>query len=154
MAIGGSIMNNSIEVKLKSIPENIKLARNIVASMLVDVDPTLSYINEVKSIVSEAVTNSIIHGYDSDETKFVDLKVELNENYIRIEVADDGIGIEDIESARMPMFTTKHEDERSGLGFTIMDLFSDFISIKSSPNCGTKVVCKRNLEKDKKAKVA
>ncbi len=139
-------MNNHIEVKFKALPENIKLARNITSSFLLEINPTLGFINEVKSIVSEAVTNSIIHGYESDPNKYVDLKLMLNGNNIEIYVEDSGKGIEDVDAARMPMFTSKKDTERSGLGFTIIEVFSDSTEVISKLGEGTLVKCVKELE--------
>ncbi len=139
-------MDNHIEVKFRALPENIKLARNITSSFLLEVNPTLGFINEVKSIVSEAVTNSIIHGYESDPNKYVDLKLMFNGNNIEIYVEDKGKGIEDIETARMPMFTSKKDTERSGLGFTIIEVFSDSTEVYSKLGEGTLVKCIKSLE--------
>ncbi len=139
-------MNNHIEVKFKALPENIKLARNITSSFLLEKNPTLGFINEVKSIVSEAVTNSIIHGYESDSSKYVELKLYLNDDNIEIYVIDTGKGIEDVDTARMPMFTSKHDSERSGLGFTIIEVFSDETNVESKVGEGTLVKCIKELE--------
>ncbi len=139
-------MNNHIEVKFRAIPENIKLARNIASSFLLEKNPTLGFINEIKSIVSEAVTNSIIHGYESDPNEYVSLKLLLNDNNVEIHVEDTGKGIEDVETARMPMFTSKQDSERSGLGFTIIEVFSDSTEVISKIGEGTLVKCIKELE--------
>ncbi len=120
-------MNNIMEVKFSAKSENESLARVIVASFAAKLDPTLDELADIKTAVSEAVTNSIIHGYDEDDSKFVYLRCEINENTIKVVVEDRGHGIEDISMAMQPLYTSKPELERSGMGFTVMESFMDDI---------------------------
>lgn len=130
-------MDNLLQIRLKSINENIALSRNIMGVLVLSHNPTMSFVNELKTIVSEAVTNAIIHGYGGKDCFEVVLDIELNDTEIKVGITDYGIGIENIEEAKVPMFTTKKEDDRSGLGFTIMEIFSDTFSVKSDVGKGT-----------------
>ena len=108
-------MNNIVEVKFSARSENESFARVIVASFAAKLDPTLDEIADIKTAVSEAVTNSIIHGYDEDETKFVNIRCEIEDREINITVEDTGNGIEDLDMAMQPLYTSKPELERSGM---------------------------------------
>ncbi|MFR8619920.1 MAG: anti-sigma F factor, partial [Romboutsia timonensis] len=124
---------------------NESLARVIVASFAAKLDPTLDELADIKTAVSEAVTNSIIHGYDEDDSKFVYLRCEINENTIKVVVEDRGHGIEDISMAMQPLYTSKPELERSGMGFTVMESFMDDITVSSIKDEGTKVVMTKKI---------
>lgn len=132
-------MYNEMKVSFLSKKENVAFARGIAISFLVGLDLELCVVNEIKTIISEGITNAIVHGYDDDETKFVELKMSYDNFNIYIVIHDSGKGIEDIEKAREPLFSTKIEEERAGLGFTIMEVFSDKLEIKSSVNQGTEL---------------
>ena len=138
-------MNNIMEVKFSAKSENESLARVIVASFSAKLDPTLDELADIKTAVSEAVTNSIIHGYDEDDSKFVYLRCEINENTIKVVVEDRGHGIEDISMAMQPLYTSKPELERSGMGFTVMESFMDDITVSSIKDEGTKVVMTKKI---------
>ena len=138
-------MNNIMEVKFYAKYENESLARVIVASFAAKLDPTLDELADIKTAVSEAVTNSIIHGYDEDDSKFVYLRCEINENTIKVVVEDRGHGIEDISMAMQPLYTSKPELERSGMGFTVMESFMDDITVSSIKDEGTKVVMTKKI---------
>ncbi|MFH5796878.1 anti-sigma F factor, partial [Clostridium perfringens] len=99
-------------------------------------DPTLDEIADIKTAVSEAVTNSIIHGYDEDETKFVNIRCEIEDREITITVEDTGNGIEDLDMAMQPLYTSKPELERSGMGFTVMESFMDKVTVSSKKGEG------------------
>jgi stage II sporulation protein AB (anti-sigma F factor) len=132
-------MDNELKCILKAKKCNIKLARNIAQIFFSQLDSTLSFLNEIKTIVSEAITNAIIHGYNEDELMDIFMNLSYDENYVYIEVIDKGVGILDIELAKTPMFTTKGDDERSGLGLTLIDVFSDEMIIESSLGEGCKI---------------
>ena len=132
-------MDNEIRITFKSKKTNIAIIRNMVGAMLVEYNPTITYINEVKTIISEGITNSIIHGYSGNEDNYIDLGINISNSKIVIDITDTGCGIEDVELAKEPLYTTKAEEERSGLGFTIMELFCDKLEIESIPNKGTNV---------------
>lgn len=133
-------MYNEMNVKFLSKLENVTLARTLAVGFLVDLNLNLNTMNEIKTIISEAVTNSIVHGYLNDEDKWVELRMAYDEEVIEIEIIDEGIGIEDIEKAKEPLFTSKADEERAGLGFTIMEVFTDNLEIKSAVNIGTSVL--------------
>ncbi len=121
---------NKMSLEFKAKTSNISFARSTAQAFLMGLDFSISYLNEIKTIVSEAVTNSIVHGYQRDESKDVLLEMAYDEDSIYINVFDNGKGIEDIEKAKEPLFTTD-ELERSGLGFTIMEVFSDQLIVES-----------------------
>ena len=139
-------MSNIMEVKFSAKSENESLARVIVASFAAKLDPTIDELSDIKTAVSEAVTNAIIHGYEEDESQFVYLRCELIENSIKIVVEDYGKGIEDVEEARQPMFTSKPELERSGMGFSFMESFMDDVQVASIVGEGTKVIMTKTIE--------
>jgi len=140
------VRDNSASVKILNIPENVSLARIITTGFIAQLDPTVSETSEIKTAVSEAVTNAIIHGYDGTVGE-VELKLSNEGNKITIEISDNGIGINDVQAVRKPMFTTKPEMERSGLGFTVMESFMDTVEVKSAPGEGTTVTLTKTLGK-------
>lgn len=133
-------MYNEIKTTFLAKIDNVLLARTIGVGFLVDLDLKLNFLNEVKTLISEAVTNAIVHGCLSDEKKYVYFNISYDDVNIYIEVEDKGVGIEDIAKAREPLYSSKFETERAGLGFTIMEVFSDNLEIKSKVNVGTKVI--------------
>ncbi|MBC5997522.1 anti-sigma F factor [Romboutsia ilealis] len=138
-------MSNIMEVKFSAKSENESLARVIAASFAAKLDPTLDEIADIKTAVSEAVTNAIIHGYDEDESKFVYLKCKIEGNKVEIIVEDEGHGIEDVDLAMQPLYTSKPELERSGMGFSVMESFMDDVKVSSIQNKGTKVIMLKNI---------
>lgn len=140
---------NKMELKFSSISENESFARVAVGSFIARLDPTVDELIEIKTVVSEAVTNSIIHGYHNDPNNEILIYCEINGSEIEIMIEDYGVGIENIELAMEPLFTTKPELERSGMGFTIMDNFMDGLEIESNIGKGTKVKLKKHLTKNK-----
>ena len=139
-------MNNIVEVKFSARSENESFARVIVASFATKLDPTLDEIADIKTAVSEAVTNAIIHGYNEDETKFVNIKCEIEDRDIIIAIEDNGEGIENLDMAMQPLYTSKPELERSGMGFTVMESFMDKVTVSSKKGEGTKVVMKKTIK--------
>ena len=137
-------MDNKINLKFLSISENESFARNVIASFILPLNPTLAEINDVKTAVSEAVTNAIVHGY-LNKTEIVELEAEIKDKTLHIVVKDNGVGIENVEKAIEPFFTTKKEDERSGMGFTIMKTFMDDVKVKSSLNEGTIITMTKTI---------
>lgn len=138
-------MSNIMEVKFSAKSENESLARVIVASFAAKLDPTLDEIGDIKTAVSEAVTNAIIHGYEEDESQLVYLRCKIKENTIKIVVEDRGKGIEDISMAMQPLYTSKPELERSGMGFTVMESFMDGVTVSSIKDEGTKIVMTKKI---------
>jgi len=136
---------NEMSIRFDSYSANEGFARVAVAAFLADLDPTLDELADVKTAVSEAVTNSIIHGYDNRIGKIFLTCAKEDERQIQIEVVDYGKGIEDIEKAKEPFYTTRPELERSGMGFAFMEAFMDEVEIDSSPGHGTTVRMKKQL---------
>ena len=139
--------SNSFEIIFDSKSENESFARVVVAAFCTRLDPTLEEISDIKTAVSEAVTNCIVHAYEDTEG-IVKLRATLLDNVLEIEISDNGKGIEDVELARKPLYTTKGNLERSGMGFTIMESFMDEIEIHSVVGIGTKVVMKKRIKKE------
>ncbi|MGM9899089.1 MAG: anti-sigma F factor [Bacilli bacterium] len=133
-------MYNELKTSFLASTDNVLLARTISVGFLIELNLPVNLLNEIKTIVSEAVTNAIVHGYSNDSTKYVDMNLRYDEESIYIEVIDYGIGIEDIEKAKEPLFSTKIDEERAGLGFTIMEVFTDSLQVISKLNEGTKVI--------------
>ena len=132
-------MINSMELRFRAFPGNEAFARTSVASFIMVLNPTIDQIDEVKTIVSEAVSNSIIHGYDNDINKSVYINVEIENNKVIIIIQDYGKGIEDINLVQEDTYSTKKDEEHAGMGITIMKAFSDEFNITSKLNLGTKV---------------
>ena len=139
-------MSNILEVKFSAKSENESLSRVIVASFAAKLDPTIEELSDIKTAVSEAVTNAIIHGYDEDNSKFVYLRCEIEDRTVKVVVEDRGNGIEDVEEAMQPMYTSKPELERSGMGFSFMESFMDSLDVVSIKGEGTKVVMTKTIE--------
>jgi len=138
------VNRNHVKVEMATIPENVSLARIITAGFLASLDPTVEEISDIKTAVSEAVTNAIIHGYE-ERDGIVCMQLSSMEREIEIEISDTGIGIENVETVREPMFTTKPDLERSGLGFTVMETFMDSVEVSSKPGIGTTVIMTKKL---------
>lgn len=128
-----------MELKFSSRSENEAFARVTVASFISQLDPTVEELTEIKTVVSEAVTNAVIHGYEEKEDGVIYIRTDIEGQKISITISDQGIGIEDINEARQPLYTSKPELERSGMGFTIMENFMDEVMIHSKPGKGTTV---------------
>lgn len=134
-------------MKLPAVSRNEAFARNVVASFAVEIAPTLEEINDVKTAVSEAVTNAVVHAYDK-EKGVVEIECKLDEKArsLEIVVRDFGKGIEDVQKAVEPFFTTAPGDERSGMGFTIIQTFMDEMSVESAIGKGTSVRMKKVMK--------
>ena len=130
--------NNEMYLEFDSKSENEAFARVVVTAFVAQLDPTLEEIADIKTAVSEAVTNAIIHGYENQEGK-VKVRCKLEGDIVRIEIEDNGVGIADIEKAKEALYTTRPEWERSGMGFTFMETFMDHLYIESSVGKGTKI---------------
>lgn len=137
-------MNNYLKTEFCAKGINEGLARIIAAGFVMPLDPTLDQLADIKTAVSEAVTNSIIHGYGDKDGKII-LELEIKNRTLHIKVQDFGVGIEDIQQARMPMYTSKPEKDRSGMGFTVMESFMDSLHIISEQSEGTTVVMTKKL---------
>ncbi|MCX7950724.1 MAG: anti-sigma F factor [Clostridiales bacterium] len=132
------MFRNEMKLEFKSISENESFARVVVAAFASQLDPTLEELSDVKTAVSEAVTNAIIHGYENGEGQ-VTLRCEIEDRKLIIEISDNGKGIEDVELARQPLYTSRPELERSGMGFTVMETFMDSLEVESEIGKGTKI---------------
>lgn len=137
--------DNKFKLEIDAKLENEGFIRSMVTAFAVQINPTLSEINDIKTAVSEAVTNSIVHGYNGKGGK-ITIIVGLKQKLVDITIVDNGVGIEDIERAREPFFTTRAKDERSGMGFTLMESFMDTLDIKNGDNGGLVVNMKKNIE--------
>ena len=139
-------MNNSNEMKMEfeSRSENESFARIVVAAFIAKLDPTLEELADVKTAVSEAVTNSVIHGYENGPGKiFMDCKIV--DQTVRIQIRDQGVGIQDVEKAMEPLYTSKPEWERSGMGFSFMEAFMNNLEVESEVGFGTKVLMSKTI---------
>lgn len=132
---------------LESISENEAFARTVVAAYITRLDPTLEELSDVKTAVSEAVTNSIIHGYAGKHGE-IEIVCEIRERELEVTITDYGVGIPDIEKAMQPLYTTKPEWERSGMGFAFMEAFMDSLDVWSEPGKGTRVVMRKEIGKE------
>ncbi|MBN6888354.1 stage II sporulation protein AB (anti-sigma F factor) [Cytobacillus horneckiae] len=142
-------MKNEMQIQFSALSQNESFARVTVAAFIAQLDPTMDELTEIKTVVSEAVTNSIIHGYENDSNGIVYISVSIEDGLVNLSIKDKGMGIVDIDEARQPLYTTKPELERSGMGFTIMENFMDEISIVSQPGEGTEVRLKKHLSNSK-----
>ena len=133
-------------VKFDSISQNESFARNVIASFILPLNPSLSELSDVKTAVSEAVTNAIVHGYP-DSVGEVTLTAEISGNTVHITVSDCGVGIDDLPKALEPFYTTKPSEERSGMGFTIIKTFMDEVDVVSKINSGTVVNMSKSISK-------
>lgn len=142
-------MENKVEIKLKSLPENEAFARTCVAAFCLRLNPTLDEISDIKTAVSEAITNCVVHAYPNSVGDII-LSMEIVGNALNISVTDFGVGISNIEQALTPFYTSKPEEERSGMGFTVMDSFMDNLSIKNNSSEGVTVEMSKTIVKTKK----
>lgn len=135
---------NKIKLSFYSISENESFARVTVASFATRLDPTVEELSDIKTAVSEAVTNCIVHGY-RDCIGIITIECEIVEREITITVSDEGVGIPDVNLAMTPMYTTKPEEERSGMGFSFMEIFMDELKVESENGVGTVVTMKKRI---------
>ena len=142
---GVDVFNNKMSLEFLSKPENEAFARETVAAFVSQLDPTIDELSDVKTAVSEAVTNCIIHGYENKENEMIKLDAEIEGNEIIITVTDNGKGIEDIMKAMEPLYTSRPDLERSGMGFTVMETFMDELHVESEKDKGTRVVIKKKF---------
>lgn len=140
-------MSNTNEMKIvfDSKSQNESFARVAVAAFVLELDPNMEELSDIKTAVSEAVTNAIIHGYECSEGK-VTLLCRIEDKTITIEVSDDGCGIVDVDKAMEPLYTTKPELERSGMGFAFMEAFMDDLQVVSEAGKGTKITMSRTIK--------
>ena len=127
---------NNMTLSFLSLSENEVFARTVIAAFCLPLNPSLSQLNDIKTAVSEAVTNSVVHAYPNS-TGIINMEANIANDTLHIKISDNGVGIEDVEKALEPFYTTKPGDERSGMGFTIIESFMDTVSVNSKVNCGT-----------------
>ena len=141
---------NQMKLRLPAISSNEAVARSIVSAFIAELNPSVEEIGDVRCAVSEAVTNAIVHAYpDAMNFEYPQIYISVRlytGRELSIEVSDNGIGIEDVEKAREPMFTTAPSDERCGMGFLVMESFMDQVSVKSRPGRGTRVLMRKILK--------
>ncbi len=137
-------IKNTMELKLPSLSVNEGFARSVVGAFATQLDPTLEDIADIKTAVSEAVTNAIVHAYP-DRLGEIRIFASLENRIIRVVVQDNGVGIRDIEQARQPFYSTAGDESRSGMGFTVMETFMDEVKIDSAPGKGTTVELKKTI---------
>lgn len=133
---------SKMHLEIMSSSENEGFARVVVAAYVARLDPTLEEISDIKTAVSEAVTNCIVHGYENEEG-IITIECYIEENEVTVVVKDSGVGIADIKKAMEPMYTSKPELERSGMGFSFMEAFMDDLEVSSKLGEGTKVIMKK-----------
>jgi len=137
--------DNMMKIEFLSKSQNEGFARVGVAAFASQLDPTIEEISDVKTAVSEAVTNSIIHGYENGDGTII-IEVTLTGNELSLTISDNGIGIEDLELAMQPLYTSRPDLERSGMGFTVMETFMDSLKVESIKGKGTKVIMKKKFK--------
>ncbi len=139
--------DNMMKIEFLSKSTNEGFARVAVASFVSQLDPTIEELSEIKTAVSEAVTNSIVHAYD-DELGIISVSAEIKDDVVTIQIKDKGKGIADIDKAKEPLYTTKPDLERSGMGFTIMESFMDKLIVKSELSKGTSVTMSKKINRN------
>ena len=139
------MIDNKMKIEFMSRSENESFARVAVASFVLQLDPTMDEISDIKTAVSEAVTNAIIHGYDNENNKMIKIETEIIGNEVIIAISDKGKGIDDIKQAMEPLYTSRPDLERSGMGFTVMETFMDELHVESEKGIGTRVVIKKKF---------
>lgn len=140
-------IDNEMNLEFISKSSNESFARITIAAFAAQLDPTIEELADIKTVVSEAVTNCIIHAYEN-RIGIVKMSAKLKENEVIIEISDHGKGIENIEMAKEPLYTTKPNLERSGMGFTIMESFMDNVEIESVVGLGTKITMSKKIKKE------
>ena len=140
--------SNRFYMEMDAVSENEAFARVCIAAFCARLDPTLEEINDIKTAVSEAVTNAIIHGYKK-QGGTIHMQADIDDNVLSICISDDGCGIEDVNKAMEEIYTTGALEERSGMGFTFMEIFMDYLQVESEPGKGTKVIMKKEISKNK-----
>ena len=139
--------HNEMEISFLSLPENEAFARVVIAAFAVQLSPTISEIADVKTAVSEAVTNAIVHGYEGTRG-MVTMRSIIDGTTLAIEISDRGKGISNVKQAMEPFFTTHPEQERSGMGFAVMQTFMDEVEVQSTPGSGTSVRLRKRIRSE------
>ncbi|WP_027633953.1 anti-sigma F factor [Clostridium hydrogeniformans] len=139
------MFNNSMKIEFLSKSENTAFARVSVAAFVSQLDPTIEELSDLKTAVSEAVTNSIIHGYENRQDAWVKIEAIIEGKEVTVIVEDEGVGIGNIKEAMEPLYTSRPDLERSGMGFTVMESFMDNLKVSSEEGKGTRVIMKKNF---------
>lgn len=137
-------MENNMKIELEALAENEGFARVAVAAFITPLNPTMEEISDVKTAVSEAVTNAVIHAYEEKGGTIV-IRCGIENDLLHMEIEDWGKGIENVEQAMEPLFTTRPDLERSGMGFAFMEAFMDGLEVESAPGKGTTVIMEKKL---------
>ena len=140
--------NNVCEISFLALSENEGFARMVASAFVLPGNPTLEEVSDIKTAVSEAVTNAILHGYNQNATGMVHMRCERIQKEFTFIITDEGVGIENVEQAMEPLYTSKPELERSGMGFSFMEAFMDSLSVESEPGKGTRVIMTKRLGVD------
>jgi len=138
-------LKDEMKIEFMAMSENEAFARMVISAFLVRCDPALSVMSEVRTAVSEAVTNAVVHAYQNPESGRIIMRAWLDEEQIIVEVKDFGCGIDDVAQAMKPFFTTRREEERTGMGFSLMLSFMDKVRVESAPDKGTVVRMEKRL---------
>ncbi|MEE1319355.1 MAG: anti-sigma F factor [Ruminococcus sp.] len=139
---------NEMSINFPSKSCNEAFARSVVAAFVMNLDPTINELSDIKTAVSEAVTNCIVHGYRRNDG-MIYIKGKITDtNKVIIKIRDKGCGIEDVKKAMEPLFTTAPEEERAGLGFAVMQSFCDKVKVKSIPEKGTTVTLEKTIKRE------
>lgn len=137
------MLDNKVCIEFESRSQNEGFARVAVAAFVSQLDPTIEEIADIKTAVSEAVTNSIIHGYENRKEGIIRIEAAIRGKEVSIDIIDYGIGMEDVEQAREPLYTSRPDLERSGMGFTVMETFMDSLEVESHKGKGTRISMKK-----------
>lgn len=144
---------NKMEIRFRALSINESFARASVAGFCLQINPTLDELTDIKTAVSEAVTNSVVHAYSGGVSGDIVISVTLYESSVMIEVKDFGIGIENFTLAKQPFYTSKPDQERSGIGFTVMESFMDSLELENNKEGGLKVTLRKKIkDNEQKAK--
>ena len=138
--------DNEMTLTVRAISENESFSRSVVAAFAVQLNPTLDEVNDIKTAVSEAVTNCVVHAYEGTGDGLITINCKIKGNALHIAISDNGVGIADVAKAREPFFTTKPEQERSGMGFTVMETFMSGVEVESG-GAGTTVRMQKAIGK-------
>ena len=138
-------MRDEMKLTMNAIAENEYFARVAVAAFSAKMDPTMEELADIKTAVSEAVTNAVVHGYDH-KGGILEIDARIEDEWLEIEIEDEGIGIDDVKQAMEPLYTSRPEENHAGMGFTFMEAFMDELEVVSTPGQGTKVKMRKNIE--------
>ena len=139
---------NICEISFPAMSENEAFARIAASAFVMPGNPTLEELSDIKTAISEAVTNAIMHGYNQDGKGMVHMRFEREEDFYTFIIFDQGVGIENVQQAMEPLYTSRPELERSGMGFSFMEAFMDSLTVESEPGKGTKITMTKSLGAD------